>query len=155
MAETSAIVEYRTYVPYGWLAFTFCITEFSGKSCVDYDIELYRYVENKTYEYRSKVDELWKQIKTKKDNLDTLKKQFNKRPMLIWSFTTKWRAINDDIKKLNAEIDKIEKEWSRLYEGKAEEELKYTREFLRNNGFRNISRTRSGECPRNYEVWEL
>lgn len=155
MAETSAIVEYRTYVPYGWLAFTFCTTEFSGKNYVYYDTELYRYVKNKTYKYCSKVNKLRKQIDTKRDNLDTLKKQFNKRPMLIWSFMTKWKTINDDIKRLDAEIDKMNKEWSVLYNGEAEERLKYTHEFLRNNGFKNISRTRSGECPRNYEVWEL
>ncbi len=154
MPQTNAIIEYRTYVPRDWLAFTFCYAEFSGKDYNKWQRELRDYIAEHMSEYNIKMDNLRREKDEIGKNIESYKNDFKKRP-LFWRFTTKWQSIKNKINELESELEHIEDEFSELYGDKANEELKHTHEFLSVNGFRCVSKARSGECPRYYETWEL
>lgn len=154
MPQTNVIIEYRTYVPSDWLAFTFCSVEFSGKDYDRWRHEWRNYIAEHMLEYNTKMDNLRHERDEIEKSIESYKNDFKKRP-LFWRFTTKWQSIKNEIYELENELTHAKDEFSELYNGEAKERLKHTHEFLRTNGFRCVSKARSGECPRNYETWEL
>lgn len=105
-------------------------------------------------EYNTKMDNLKRERDETEKSIESYKNDFKKRP-LFWRFTTKWQSTKNKIYELESELEQIEDEFSELYNGEAKERLKHTHEFLHANGFRCVSKARSGECPRSHETWEL
>ena len=154
MPQTNVIIEYRTYVPSDWIAFTFCSVEFSGKDYNRWQYKWYNYIAEHMSEYNTKMDNLRRERDEIEKSIESYKNDFKKRP-LFWRFTTKWQSTKNKIYELESELERIEDEFSELYNDEADERLRYTHEFLNANGFRCVSKARSGECPRDYETWEL
>ena len=154
MPQTNVIIEYRTYVPSDWIAFTFCSVEFSGKDYNRWRYEWRNYIAEHMSKYNTKMDNLRRERDEIEKSIESYKNDFKKRP-LFWRFTTKWQSIKNEIDELENKLTHAKDEFYELYNGEAKEKLEHTHEFLHANGFRCVSKACSGECPRNYETWEL
>lgn len=154
MPQTNVIIEYRTYVPSDWIAFTFCSVGFSGKDYNRWQYKWYNYIAEHMSEYNTKMDNLRCERDEIEKGIESYKNDFKKRP-LFWRFTTKWQSIKNKIYELENELTHAKDEFSELYNGEAKERLEHAHEFLHANGFRCVSKASSGKCPRTYETWEL
>ena len=132
----------------------FCSVEFSGKDYNRWEHEWRNYVAEHMSEYNIKMDNLRRERDETEKSVESYKNDFKKRP-LFWRFTTKWQSTKNKIYELENELERIKDKLSELYGDEANEELEHTHEFLRANGFRCVSKARSGKCPRDYETWEL
>lgn len=152
--KTTAFIEYRSYIPYGWFAFKFCHVDFSGYNKDDFEDGIKRdyheefHTQDKleaSKEYDKKIEDL----KREKEELENELKRtgffkFNKRNEIKCDINdieeTIWRTKNE--KEENTKRPDVY------------DEHRFYRKWLERNGFiLEESYSDSSECATNYEKY--
>lgn len=159
--KTTCLFKYRTHVPYGWIAVTFCSMDFSGYNS-DYYQRKYR---DLAYGNKKEVgrhmrqfksdnkhdEESLKQKRTVLENLKNEKNPFN--PIIN---TYRWRLWREQQREKISDTEKDIKTLENRLDNELENEdtaLKYDcEEFLESNGFVRMS-VDEKECNTYTEMW--
>lgn len=154
--KTTAIVEYRDHVPYGWFAVEFCDVKFLGPNSDELD-DMWHKIEYKKYDEKKL---LINERKVCKDNLlkqiEKFRSQINKPWYRFWHNSeereklAKIRILEKEIMDCDAEIEELEED--RFYS--AIEKVAKAEVFLTEQGFILHSSSSSGdECVTHKDIW--
>lgn len=156
--KTTAIVEHRDYVPYGWFAIEFCDVKFLGPNSDELDdqwhkIEYKKYDEKKLLINEREVckDNLLKQIEKFKEKIN--------RPWYRFWYNSEEKELIKKIEILEEEIAECDAEIEELEDDKfysATEKVRMAEEFLTEKGFVLHNHSSSGEeCVTHKDIWYL
>ena len=156
MGKTSAKVEHRDYIPWGWIAIPFCRVSFSGEKATEMekkwsDITHARYVE-----YNSIYEENLVRIKNLTSRIEEIENSIHKPWYRFWE-TAEEKSKQKQIATIRHDIEAIElnnvevgkKRWFNSYEYRSRLE-----NLLQKNGFYLHDTSSSGEeCTTHTEIW--
>lgn len=160
MQKTTAKVEHRDYVPFGWIAVTFCHVDFYGYRAGEMKK---KWSDIKHQRFR-KYDSLFKENKTKIKNLRSKANAIRSQVEKSKPFYRFW--YNKEEKEMLSEADELSRQAYELANKNNEvEEKKFfstyechkrIEELLEQNGFVLTSTSSSGdECVTDTEIWTL
>lgn len=177
MRKTTAKVEHRDYVPYGWIAITFCNVEFYGFRAEEMkgkwsDIEMERYKKYAPlYDHNeTRIQNLRNQIKAIDKQKETLINSKPSKPFYRFWYNKSEKARISEIDKLLDELSKqADKLTTRANKLEEENEMLGKKRFfevyecltkietlLQKNGFvLTHTSSRGEECIVKTEVWTL
>lgn len=157
---TTARVEYRNHVPYGWIAIEFCDIRFFGDKATEFNIKWANIKYEKSRRQQSKIDALLvlkKNYETEKANAAKDLKH-SKDWWRFWNnkyeqgLKCKIKELNQSIKEINLEIQSIQSD--KYYE--VFTLIRKAEKFLDDNKFVLKSSNSSGSvCITHTDIWEL
>ncbi len=158
--KTTAKVEHRDYIPWGWIAIPFCDVEFYGFRAKEME-EKWSDIQRKRYEkYHSIVEQNEKEIKDLKDSASSIRKQAeNSKPFYRFWYTKKEKELLAKAENLYLQAYRLEKSNEKL-EDKEEFGVhkchKKIKKLLEQNGFVLTHINSKGkECVTETEIWTL
>lgn len=155
---TTARVEHREYVPFGWIAVKFCDVDFFGDEAEFFE-SMWREIEYKKYnQVTLEIKRVQSRIEECRAEIDTIEHKL-KQVKRWWRF---WKTAEEkelkrkqsmffqNIQKAKAEKDSLER--NMFY--KAKELVQKAENFLKENGFilTNVS-SNGNECITYTDLW--
>ena len=156
MGKTSAKVEHRDYVPWGWIAIPFCRVSFFGVDAEKLDKQWNEITSKRYQEYNFIYELNIKKIEKMKSDIKNIEDSIHRPWYRFWD-TPEEKTKKREIEKIQQEIQKLElknidigkKRWFDSYEYRRRLE-----DFLQKNGFYLNDTSSSGdECKTHTEVW--
>ena len=158
--KTTAKVEHRDYVPYGWIAIEFCRVNFFGARAEKME-EKWDAIKRERYiKYTSLYEENEKTIQDFRDQANIIRRNIkNSKPFYRFWHTKTEKDMLSKAKSLSTQADKLEKEnekiSSKRFFGVYECHRKIEN-LLIQNGFVLTSTSSSGDsCTIETEIWTL
>lgn len=160
MLKTTAKVEHRDFVPFGWLAFEFCNVNFYGYRAK----EMEKAWEDIRHQRYLKYDSLFKENEIKIQDLRSRVNAIRSKVMESKPFYRLWynKAEKQKLcvaKKLSDKADELEEKNKKVSQNRfysVYESHRKIEKLLQDNGFVLTSTSSSGdECVRKVEIWTL
>lgn len=160
MPKTTAKVEHRDYIPWGWIAIKFCDVEFYGFRA-DEMSKKWQKIKSERYE---KYDSLCKENEMKIDALRTLASSIRdnvkkSRPFYRFWYNKSEKDMLATAAKYSSEADKLEEENEKVKSNRFFETFECRmkiEELLQQNGFVLTNASSRGEkCITKVEIWTL
>ena len=158
MEKTTAKVEHRDYVPYGWIAIKFCDVDFYGFRAQEMTTK-WQNIKNRRYdEYNSIYNQNEKTIKDLRNSASEIRNRVRKaKPFYRFWYNKKDKILLAAADKLSSQADKLEEKNEELGEKRFFGVYEcHTRieQLLEQNGFvLTHTSSRGQECVIQTEVW--
>lgn len=158
--STTAKVEYRDFVPYGYIAIEFCDISFYGDKYYELDNEWQTIKYKKLHEREKQIEDLNKNKVELNNNIKELQdKRNNTKCKFLFFKTQKEKDLDDQIWKLSRNIYSIDLKIDKLNHDKfySAIDLEAKAEiFLEDHGFILDSSTSHGDrCATTTDIWKL
>lgn len=154
--KTTAILKYRCYIPYGWIAVPFCRLEFTGSETVKFDSKWDKIRTKLRKQNELTESEIAKSIAEKRTELEDIQNDLTqfKRWWRFWR-TPEEKQLYDTERSIAKQIKSLKEKRERYKTGPSADTLLYeAKKLLRENDFTCISVTTDGsECTTYTEVW--
>lgn len=160
MQKTTAKVEHRDYVPYGWIAIEFCEVEFFGPRAKEMNAKWNAITHARYEEYESICSQKQERIDEATKEIEDIQKDIkSSKPFYRFWYNSDEKIMLAKVKALKAEIsvleEKIEEVKDKRFYGVYEKHRKLER-LLDENGFTLTSTSSRGDrCITKVEIWTL
>lgn len=157
-----AKLNYRTHVPYGWLAIPYChITFFEGKGethwqAMDLDVQLGNIIHERYNQVKPDIDRIEANQKAMEDEIKKCDQIMKDSKVLGIFLNSEGKAARDRRIKLVCAVEQAKEKVKMLRDKTMPstfEQVNMATKFLANNGFRMVSMVYK-DCNTNEEVWE-
>ncbi len=153
----TAKVQYRDYVPYGYIAIEFCNVEFYGDDSDNLTAKWEKIKKDRYHKYDTAVNRLRYKLDSLNSAREDLEKIKNAKPWFRFWYNEEEKEAIAKIEDIFNDIVKIEEqlqEYESLRHMTAKETKRAVEEFLRDNGFVLTNTDSSGmECVTHTDIW--
>lgn len=156
MQKTTAKIEHRDYIPWGWIAIPFCRVSFQGADADAMQREWGKITSARFQQYNTLVEEGEARIESLNNKIKMIQDEIHKpwyRPWYNASEKAKLSQIATIRKEIEQiELDNVENKKKRFYD--SYECHRHAETFLNKNGFYLTHTSTSGdECKTHTEIW--
>jgi chromosome segregation ATPase len=153
----TAKVQYRDYVPYGYIAIEFCDVEFYGDDSNKLKEGWEKIKKDRYHKYDTAVNRLQYRLDSLTATRKDLEKIKNAKPWFRFWYNKEEKEAIAKIEDIFNDIVKIEEqieEYENLRHMTAQETKRVLEEFLKDNGFVLTNTDSSGiECVTHTDIW--
>jgi hypothetical protein len=157
--QTTAKVEHRDYVPFGYIAIKFCNVSFSGDNAEKLDDEWHAIKFDKCQKIEEQVEVLnCKKNKLAQEMTELCNKRDNVNKVLLFFKSQEEKDLDNKILEIDRKIFSIDQQIEKINDDKfysATELVNKAERFLNEHGFILDSCSSYGECVTKTDIWKI